>query len=72
MSINRHRIATYITIATTAAIIALKTQPGTKTHTAAAELATAMLANIIARAVKARWGQDGLPHRGHDEFEEDD
>ncbi|MGJ8508462.1 hypothetical protein, partial [Glaesserella parasuis] len=57
MSINRHRMATYITIATTAAIIAVKAQPGTKTHTASAELATAMLANVIARAVKARCGK---------------
>ena len=51
MTTNRTKLATHLTLATTAAIIAVKTQPGTKTHTAAVVVA------IIARAVKARWGK---------------
>lgn len=57
MSINRNKVATNLTIVTAATIIALKTETGTKTHTAATEIATVLLANTITRA----WTPDGTP-----------
>lgn len=57
MTTNRTKLAVHLTLAITAAVIALKAQPGTKTHTAATELATTLFANIITRALKARWGK---------------
>lgn len=57
MTTNRTKVATNLAIATAAMIIALKTKTGTKTHTAATEIAAVLFANTITRAVKARWGK---------------